>query len=151
MNLNPGMFSPHVHFMNIAPRQICDMLPENSTASDRRKLALAALLNHATVSSTHPDYLKFSEETAFLNSEVIKYFHHTAPGEGLVKTNLKQVGAALYWNDKEALLLVANMLEQAVTVEWEISEEVTGSCSKKGTLNLDPFELHTETISILLN
>ncbi len=148
VNLNPEMFSPHVHFMNIAPRQICDMLPENSTATDRRKLALATLLHHATISSTHPDYLKFSEETAFLNSEAMNYFHHTAPGEGLVKTNVKQVGAALYWNDKEALLLAANMLEQTVTVEWEISEKVTGCCAKKGTLTLDPLELHTEKISI---
>ena len=112
----PEMFSPHVHFLNIAPRQICDMLPPGTPAAERRKLAMAALLHHATVSSNEDDYLEFYRSLEWLD-EVVKYTAHTAPGEGLVRSSEEEVGVSVYWNDTEALIVCANFSEERKTTQ----------------------------------
>lgn len=108
--LGPEMFSPHVHFLNIAPRQICDMIPK-STDIQKRKLAMAALLHHATVSSNLEVFMDFYASLDWLD-EVEQYTAHTAPGEGMVSCSDSDVGISAYWNDSEAMIVCANFNEE---------------------------------------
>ena len=109
--LGPEMFSPHVHFLNVAPRQICDMM-KDSNAVEKRKLAMAALLHHATVSSNCEEFLKFYASLDWLD-EVEKFTSHTAPGEGMAGSSDEETGVSVYWNDEEALIVCANFAEEA--------------------------------------
>ena len=109
--LGPEMFSPHVHFLNVAPRQICNML-KNSTPAEKRKLAMAALLHHATVSSNQEEFLQFYASLEWLD-EVGKFTRHTAPGEGLAGSSDAETGVSVYWNDEEALIVCANFSEES--------------------------------------
>lgn len=138
--LTPEMFTPHVHYMNIAPRQICDMMPGDASPTQRRRLAFAALLHHATISSVNPVYLKLYEEIETLRNEVTHYRRHTAPGEGVIHCNNEQAGASLYWNDTEVMMLIVNFSEERITTSWKISSALPVE-SKQGTVTLEPLEL----------
>lgn len=105
--ISPEMFSPHVHFLNIAPRQICDMLPKNASDETRLRLAMAALLHHASVSSIDPVYVKFYAAQKWLDG-VTAYTRHSAPGEGVIESDHPEVGFSVYWNDSEFLIVAAN-------------------------------------------
>ena len=115
----PEMFTPHVHFLNIAPRQICSML-RNATPVEERQVAMAALLNHATVSTTDPGYLDFYTSLDWLD-EVTKYTAHTAPGEGLALSSNEEIGVSVYWNDDEALIVCANFSEESARSDISIN------------------------------
>ena len=111
----PQMFTPHVHFLNVAPRQICSMI-RNATPVQDRQVAMAALLHHATVSSSAPQFLEFYAGLDWID-EVTKYTAHTAPGEGLAVSSNEEVGVSVYWNDDEALIVCANFSEERASSE----------------------------------
>ena len=134
--LTPLMFTPHVHFMNVVPRQICDMLPADAPSADRRRLAMAALLHHATISSVHADYLAFYQQEGLKGFE--RYKRHSAPGEGICRVSDEAAGMSLYWNDTELLAVFANFKEIKVSSEWQI---VLQGYDKTGTVSLNPLEL----------
>ena len=117
--ISPEMFSPHVHFVNIAPRQICEMLPVNAPDETRLRLAMAALLHHASISSIHPVYLKFYASQKWLDS-VTAYTRHAAPGEGVIISNNAQVGFSVYWNESELLITAANFSGEVQTATCTI-------------------------------
>ena len=94
--ISPEMFTPHVHFLNIAPRQICDMLGEKASDPDRKKLAMCAMLHHAAVSSVHPVYLEFFGRMH--RTDFSQFTRHTAPGEGVVFADLPETGISAYWH-----------------------------------------------------
>ena len=119
----PEMFSPHAHFMNIVPRQVCLMIPETAPENDLRRYAMCALLHHATVSSWHKVFLDFYRKQAPLMRECVKYRRHTAPGEGLCGTSSDQVGMSVYWNEKEAMMVFANLSDRKKTVPWHFSPD----------------------------
>ena len=105
----PDMFTPEVHFLNVAPRQICDMLPAEATSEQRLQIAMCALLNHATVSSTNPIYVDFYKKQKWMD-KVTKYQKHTAPGEGIVTSSDSEVGFSLYYSaDGKMMLVGANL------------------------------------------
>ena len=118
----PEMFTPHVHFLNIAPRSICVMLP-GATPVQIRKLALVTLLHHATlcvdVVSPQSTFDLYNEHAKDL-AEFTKYEHHTAPGEGIVRTDSDKVGMSLYWKGKKGLIVLANLTEEVQEGEWSI-------------------------------
>ena len=138
------MFSPHAHFLNICPRQVCLMIPETSPAADLKRYAMCALLNHATVSSGHKVLTDFYRDNAEMMKKTVQYFHHTAPGEGLCSTSESdEVGMSAYWNDDEAMLVFANLTEQVKTVEYRFSPE-----TKKimiGNVTVKPLSIRTIT------
>ena len=111
----PQMFTPHVHFLNVAPRQICSMI-RNATPVQDRQVAMAALLHHATVSSSAPQFLEFYAGLDWID-EVTKYTAHTAPGERLAVSSNEEVGVSVYWNDDEALIVCANFSEERASSE----------------------------------
>lgn len=115
----PEMFTPHVHFLNVAPRQICNML-KNATPVQERQIAMAALLHHATVSTSDQAFLDFYVGLDWLD-EVTKYTAHTAPGEGLASSSNPEVGVSVYWNDDEALIVCANFSEECAESEITIN------------------------------
>ncbi|MBN1672467.1 MAG: hypothetical protein JXR37_15610 [Kiritimatiellae bacterium] len=142
--IGPEMFTPHVHFMNIAPRQICDMLRGKVSEADRRRLALCALLHHAGISSTAPVYTDFYRNEA--RFDVSAYRRHAAPGEGKCAANREAVGVSAYWNERETLVLVANLAEEPVEAEWHVDGEALGpDCGSQGgpagRVTLGPLEL----------
>ena len=98
----PEMFTPHVHFLNIAPRSICIMIP-NADSKQLRALTLAALLHHATLCTEYPVVLDFYKSNEKLLNSLSKYNRHSAPGEGITYTGSRKVGMSLYWKNKKAL------------------------------------------------
>ena len=115
----PEMFTPHVHFLNVAPRQICSMI-RNATPVQLRQEAMAALLHHATVSSLAQPIVDFYASLDFLD-EVGEYTRHTAPGEGLAFSSDPEVGVSVYWNDAKALIVAANFSETPKKAELRIA------------------------------
>lgn len=112
----PEMFTPHVHFMNIAPRSICVMIP-----GSHRALALAALLHHATLCTSGEDVLAFYASHKKDFAAFTKYRHHTAPGEGIVSTDAgTKAGMSLYWKGAEGLAVLANLTDKPLSCGWKI-------------------------------
>ena len=142
------MFTPHVHFMNIVPRQICDMLGANASSEDKRRLALCAVLHHASISSADPVYLEFY--SAPWMKDVSRFRRHTAPGEGIFEIS-DGAGIAAYWNEKEILVVVANISGKPMKAEWSGRPERMRLSLKKplyGIFDLKPFELKTISIPV---
>ena len=135
----PEMFSPHAHFMNIVPRQVCLMIPETAPENDLRRYAMCALLHHATVSSWHKVFLDFYREQAPLMRECVKYRRHTAPGEGMCGTSSDQVGMSVYWNEKEAMMVFANLSDRKKTVSWHFSPD--GGHALRDRVSVEPLSI----------
>ena len=122
----PEMFTPQVHFLNVAPRSICVMLPGESRTSEKmRALALAALLHHATLCidglKTFRDVLELYRSHKADFEAFTRYSHHSAPGEGLVSTGgSREVGMSVYWKDGEILGVLANLTPEARRTAWSV-------------------------------
>ena len=133
----PEMFTPHVHFLNIAPRSICIMIP-NADSKQLRALTLAALLHHATLCTEYPVVLDFYKSNEKLLNSLSKYNRHSAPGEGITYTGSRKVGMSLYWKNKKALALLANLSDQEQTGDWSINLNGKTIC---GTATVPPLDL----------
>lgn len=149
--ISPLMFTPHVHFMNIAPRQICDMLGAGCSDEDRRRLALCAILHHAGISSVHPVYLDFYRQPWL--AQVTAYSRHTAPGEGITATGDDGVGMSLYWKENRAFAVFANCRTRAVTTSWQLNLEAmevapAAAGTSAGTVTLEPLQLKTLALTL---
>ena len=122
----PEMFTPHVHFLNIAPRSICMMYPEDESSDQLvRGLALATLLHHATVCIRDSPFGRatraFYREKKELMASLTEYERHTAPGEGITSTDEEKVGFSLYWKkDGKALGLLANLSGKKAKCNWTV-------------------------------
>ena len=117
----PEMFTPHVHFMNIAPRSICVMLfGDDLTEKNLKRLAMTALLHHATLCMTDKGVAGFYAENAKLFDTFTRYTRHYAPGEGVVETRSRELGMSLYVKDSEALGVLVNLSDEPRTANWEI-------------------------------
>lgn len=122
----PEMFTPQVHFINIAPRSICVMIPGNEQTHDKlRALALAALLNHATLcvgfDNSGADVVKFYKQHKKELDSLVQYEHHSAPGEGVVSTDGgTYAGMSVYWTKEKATGLLANLTDTARSVKWSV-------------------------------
>ena len=148
-DIRPEMFTPHVHFMNIVPRQICDMLGKNSPSDDKRRLALCAVLHHASISSVDPVYLEVY--SAPWMKDVSRFRRHTAPGEGIFEIS-DGAGIAAYWNEKEILVVAANITGKPMKAEWRGRPEqmrLPLTEPLHGTFDLKPFELKTVSIPVV--
>ena len=123
----PEMFTPQVHFLNVAPRSICVMLPaEERTPQKMRALALAALLHHATLCigglDASRDVLEFYRAHRADFEAFTRFSRHSAPGEGIVSTGgSRDVGMSLYWRDGEALGLLANLTDKPQRAKWSVT------------------------------
>ena len=133
----PEMFTPHVHFLNVAPRQICNMM-RNATPVQARQVAMAALLHHATVSSTVQEFLDFYASLDWID-EVTRYTAHTAPGEKLALSSNEEIGVSVYWNDTEALIVCANFSEEPGSSE--ISVNLPDKPGIEETVELEPLQV----------
>lgn len=133
------MFTPHAHFMNIAPRQVCDMLPSTASREDRLRYAMCALLNHASVSSNQPAYSDFYRENAILLKECTDYARHSAPGEGCCTSSNPKVGMSAYWNNTRNMLLFANLSDAEETTNY--SFDSPSSTPLQGQIMLPPLSL----------
>jgi len=148
--VSPEMFTPHVHFLNIAPRQICSLLRGKRDKHDLRRVALCALLHHAGVSGTGRLIQAFhAKEAAF---DPTPYRRHTAPGEGKGASTHPKTACAAYWNAREALVLVANLANERVRTEWALDGAALGmgwAGHKRlaGRLTLKPLELRRIRVS----
>ena len=142
-----NMFSAHAHFMNICPRQVCLMIPNNSPDDDLRRYAMCALLNHATVSSELRIFADFYREHAAMMRETELYSRHTAPGEGLCETSdADSVGMSAYWNPDRAMLVFANLRKEAQTVDYWFAPE--GKNRLTGKITVPPMTIQTLNVNI---
>lgn len=122
----PEMFTPQVHFVNIAPRSICIMLPPSeATPQKLRALALAALLHHATLSLGYGEssagVLAFYKEHEKELKSLESFRRHSAPGEGVGSTGgSRDVGISVYWTDDRAVALLANLTEKPQIAKWSV-------------------------------
>ncbi|MEG2076261.1 MAG: DUF6259 domain-containing protein, partial [Victivallaceae bacterium] len=117
----PEMFTPHVHFMNIAPRSICVMLfGDDLTDKNIRRLAMAALLHHATLCTMDNGAAEFYAENRQIFDSFTTYERHYAPGEGVTETFSREVGMSLYVKGNHGLALLANFSDSTQNVEWRI-------------------------------
>ncbi|MBR4664499.1 MAG: hypothetical protein IKO93_11560 [Lentisphaeria bacterium] len=138
------MFSPHAHFMNICPRQVCLMISEKSSVEDLIRYAMCALLNHATVSSGNMVLAEFYRKHAGMMKKTGRYCHHSAPGERLCKTSDgNAVGMSAYWNKDEAMLVFANLMDHPKTVEYCFAPETKTPLT--GNISLKPLSIRTVT------
>ena len=119
-SINPEMFTPHVHFMNTTSRQICNMLPAETPSEDLTRLAMCALLHHATVADASDPFQKFYKTNLPWMKTVTKYTSHHAPGEGWGGVDSPTAGMAYYENDDEVLLVFANLSEKAQLIHWNL-------------------------------
>lgn len=142
----PEMFTPHVHFLNVAPRQICNML-RNATPVQNRQVAMAALLHHATVSSTDKVFLDFYASLDWID-EVTKYTCHTAPGEGVAASSNEEIGVSVYWNDTEALIVCANFSEEPASSE--IAVDLPDKPGIEESVELAPLEVRVIRCQLLV-
>jgi len=140
----PEMFSPHVHFLNVAPRSICIMLSGEGVL---KKLALAALLHHATLTHSGGKILSefYSSNKAIFDS-FTEYERHTAPGEGITRTDSRKAGMSLYWKKNgEGLALLANLSDEVQTIDWAI---LMNSGKVTGTTELQPVNFVTFPVQV---
>ena len=136
------MFSPHAHFLNICPRQVCLMIPGKSPAADLKRYAMCALLNHATVSSGHPVLAEFYRENAELMRKTVQYRRHTAPGEGLCETSDNDaVGMSVYWKEDEAMLVFANLTDKPRKVKYRFTPDEDTRIA--GSVSVEPMKMKT--------
>ena len=140
----PEMFTPHVHFLNIARRSICVMIP-NASGETLRALALAALLHHATLCSDDSAVLDFYDSHKKLLNSLTHYTRHSAPGEGITWTGSREVGMSLYWKGSKALGLLANLTNLEQTGDWTV--RIHGKVIT-GTVTVPPLELATVEFKI---
>lgn len=144
--IRPEMFTPHVHFLNIAPRSICPMLiGKLATDENYAALALCALLHHATICSDHPAVLGVYRKYLAKFDAVSAYTRHAAPGEGHTFTDDPAVGMALYWDPSGALAVFANLSTEKRQVKWRADAD--GGQSASGRLTLPPLSLAFRKIS----
>ena len=149
--ISPLMFTPHVHFLNNAPRQICNMLGTVANEDNNRRLLLCSILHHATVSTKEQQFLDFYGEPWM--QTLGKYRRHTAPGEGKCHTADENVGLGLYWNEGEILAVFANITKETVTTAWHIDaakllDNAIPQQSLEGKITLRPLELQTKIIKL---
>jgi hypothetical protein len=147
--ITPLMFTPHVHFLNNAPRQICNMLGTAANPDNIRRLLLCSILHHATVSSKETQFLDFYGEPWMRN--LGHYRRHSAPGEGKCHCTNENLGFALYWNNHEALAVFANISSETVTSDWQaeaqkLPDNLIPQKFLEGKVTLAPLELQTKII-----
>ena len=136
--ISQTMFTPHVHFMNTAPRSVCNML-ENRSPENNRKIAMAALLNHATVAIKDDATIGLYKENRAWMEAVTQYDRFHAPGEGYTTADNPNVGVSFYESrDGSSMAVVGNLSMETVTVKYDCN----GKFAKQGgTLTLKPLEM----------
>ena len=146
--IGPRMFTPHADFVNIASRQVCEMLSADAPDTERRKLALVALLHHATISSVHDVYQKFYHDLN-ISQELVRYQHYRAPATGVVQCSSHNCGASLYWNNDGILALFANFSEKTLYTSYHIAPENASGIERNGKLELAPLMWHAVRFPVL--
>ncbi len=136
--ISPTMFTRHVHFMNTAPRSVCNML-ENRSPENNRKFAMAALLHHATVAIKDDATIGVYKENRYWMDAVTQYERHHAPGEGYTSADNPNVGVSFYESrDGSSMAVLANLSTEIVTVKYACD----GKYAKQGgTVTLKPLEM----------
>ena len=136
--INATMFTPHVNFMNTAPRSVCNML-ENRTPENNRKVAMAALLHHASVAIKDDATIGLYKENREWMEAVTQYERHHAPGEGYTSADNPNVGVSFYESrDGSSMAVLANLSTEIVTVKYACD----GKYAKQGgTVTLKPLEM----------
>ena len=83
-----------------------------------KRFALCCLLNNLTPDSRLPEALEVFKATARHDFTRYKAFenHRTAAA----RTSDADVHAAVYWNEEEALVLLANLADRARTFTWSL-------------------------------
>jgi len=113
--LNPDIFPPHTQFMKTCPR---GALVRGCGNQEPQRFILCALLNHIAPDSRVPEALAAFKAAARLDFTRYRAFenHRT----DAVRASSRDVRAAIYWNEKEALVLLANLAEQPREFTWKV-------------------------------
>ena len=140
--ISQTMFTPHVHFMNTASRSVCNML-ENRSPENNRKIAMAALLNHATVAIKDDATIGLYKENRAWMEAVTQYDRFHAPGEGYTTSDNPNVGVSFYESrDGSSMAILANLTNETVTVKYDCNGKFA---KQSGTVTMKPLEMKAIT------
>lgn len=130
----PEMFTPHVHFLNIAPRMICVMIPIDDEVK-RKGLLLAALLHHATLCSDSEEVLEFYQANAEFFNRTCDYIRHWAPGENRTWSVNPKIGISVYWKSDKIMIVAANLSNTLEKTKWRVN---VPAFDETGEIEIEP-------------
>jgi len=115
------MFPPIAEFMKTCSHLV---LGTEAQHHDPRRFLLHCLLNHVTVDRPSAEFLAAYDVLAQLDLSHYTAFANQAVSP--VATAADEVLSAVYWNGQEALVLLANLRDEAVDVAWRLDARRIG-------------------------
>jgi len=109
------MFPPVAEFMKTCSHIVLD---RHYLKKYPRPFMLHALLNHVTTSGPSEDFLAAYDVLAKIDFTQYRQFANSSISPAT--TTAKDVLSAVYWNEKEALVLLANLSEAQTAFRWKL-------------------------------
>jgi hypothetical protein len=115
------MFPPIAEFMKTCPHFV---LSTPAQISDPKRFLLYSLLSHVTVDNPSQEFLSAYKVISKIN--FTKYKKFSGYLQSPVPVSSREVLSALYWNENEALVLLANFSDKTVRCTWRIDSGKIG-------------------------
>ena len=119
--VNPDMFPPHAQFMKTCSRVV---LVRGRGLEEPKRFALCCLLNNVTPDSRLPAALDVFKAAARHDFSRYKRFENHRTTAAYASD--PDVYAAVYWNEEEALVLLANLAARARGFTWAVDPAALG-------------------------
>lgn len=119
--VHPDMFPPNAQFMKTCPHGV---LVAGQSVREPKRFTLCALLNNVSPDSRDPQVLAAFKTLAGIDFTRYRHFenHHTKA----IQVSSPDVRVAMYWNEDEALVLLANLAPQPRAFTWKLLPEHLG-------------------------
>ena len=133
------MFPPIAEFMKTCSHFVLNRV---HLRKQSRQYMLHALLNHVTLDEPTPDFLAAYDTLAKIDFTQYKQFANQSVSPAAVSA--KDVLSAVYWNEKEALVLFANLSTKKAAFRWKLDAARIGwkpdesGTDRKGSGTLGP-------------
>ncbi len=128
------MFPPIAEFMKTCSHFV---LTTEAQKTDPKRYLLYALLSHVTTDDPSPEFLAAYKVLAKIDFTKYRSFadYRVSP----VSASSDQILSAVYWNEEEALILLANLSDQKLSFRWKLDAArlawpERGTLSRSGTL-----------------
>ena len=120
-SVTPDIFPPDVPYLKTCSRGVCAC---GEAARAPRRFALCSLLNHATPDVRDPEALAVFRAASRIDfTRYTQFRDHHNPA---VVESTPGVYSAVYWNDREALVLLVNLADREHRLRWRIRPEHFG-------------------------
>jgi hypothetical protein len=121
LKVNPDMFPAASQYMKTCMEGV---IPMAEGGKQPKLFALCALLNHVSPEFHDPGILKFLTKVRTIDFTRFKKFenHRTQA----VRTSKPGIRAAIYWNEEEAMVLLANLTPERQPFSWKLDPRRLG-------------------------